>query len=327
MKIFEDAVGTIAHDFDFELDDIRCDVEFAYATEDLDVPGRDVKKGTVAGLLLKWQGVSDGVVVIELISQWILAPEIDPPWEVAMAYLYEIEGTPNVRLRVDIVPDSDEASVEDLVTTGMIMTALPTINAIPGVVAARSGIITFKDLPPAASIIRPNAERVAAAQYSPMAPVDVADTAALANLNRSGGLPAATSVLEAGGIRGSAAAFLERVANWLRGSNGEAIPMGAPGSFEGTWNLVIKTPGKPVPSTLIVEKTEEGFAGTQSGEGSTEPIMNVAVEGGMVSWTSKITKPMRLKCDFKAVIDGDQLTGKVKAGIFGSFPFTGQKMS
>jgi hypothetical protein len=78
---------------------------------------------------------------------------------------------------------------------------------------------------------------------------------------------------------------------------------------------------------VIVEKIEEGLAGTQSGEGSTEPIMNVAVEGGMVSWTSKITKPMRLKCDFKAVIDGDQLTGKVKAGIFGSFPFTGQKMS
>jgi hypothetical protein len=55
--------------------------------------------------------------------------------------------------------------------------------------------------------------------------------------------------------------------------------------------------------------------------------MNVAVEGGMVSWTSKITRPMKLKCEFKTVIDGDQLTGKVKAGIFGSFPFTGQKMS
>jgi 2,4-diaminopentanoate dehydrogenase len=31
---------------------------------------------------------------------------------------------------------------------GMIYTAMPVTNAIPGIVAARPGIVTLKDLPP-----------------------------------------------------------------------------------------------------------------------------------------------------------------------------------
>lgn len=41
---FGDAVEAIAKMFKFELDDIRCEAEFAHATMDLDIPGRPVKK-------------------------------------------------------------------------------------------------------------------------------------------------------------------------------------------------------------------------------------------------------------------------------------------
>jgi hypothetical protein len=308
MKTFEDAVGTIARDFDIELDDIRCKAEFAHATADLDVPGREVKKDTVAGLLVKWQGVVDGVVIIELVSQWILSPQIDPPWEVAMACMLEIEGTPNLSIRVDILPDLD-GTVGGLVETGMIMPALPTINAIPGVVAARPGIITFKDLPPVASVIRPNAARSARSQYSPAAPASAAASTALPDWSTSAGRPGGVGAPRFPGIRGIAVNMLERAATRIRGKSA-TVPMGAPGTFDGTWHLVIRTPGKAVESTLVVEKTADGYVGTQTAEGAMEPIIDVAVEEHMVTWGSKLTKPMRLK---------------VKAGLFGSFPFTATK--
>lgn len=324
MKVFEDAVGTIAHDFDLTLDDIRCDVEFAYATEDLDIPGRDVKKGTVAGLMVTWQGVVDDTVVVELISQWVLASEIDPPWEVEMAYLYEIVGTPNLKIRVDILPDADEAGVDELVKTGMIMSALPTINAIPGVVAARAGIITFKDLPPVASIIRPDREKVEKAQYVPRSSEDVFNTDAEASLNEKTNSQSAAP--EVRGLRSHIAVFFDHLANRIRGNKEITLPVGVPGSFDGNWNIAIRTPGNLVQTRLIVEKSDTGYIGTQSGEGNEEPIVNVKVEGGTVSWSSRITKPMKLKVDFKGIIIGNQITGRVKAGIFGSFPFTGQKV-
>jgi hypothetical protein len=37
------------------------------------------------------------------------------------------------------------------------------------------------------------------------------------------------------------------------------------------------------------------------------------------------TKPMKLKVEFAGVVDGTQMSGKVKTGLMGSFPFTGAK--
>jgi hypothetical protein len=315
MKIFEDAVGTIALDFDYELDDIRVDVEFAHATEDLEVPGRDVKKGTVAGIMITWQGISDDTVVIELISQWVLSSEITPPWKVEMAYLYEIYGTPDLKIRVDIIPGSDAEGAEGLVSTGMTITALPTVNAIPGVISARPGIITFKDLPPVASLISPDKERSAKAEYRPKT----------ADGEHFPGKSPISTELNSGGLNNKIAAFLEGIARGFRGEKISSGGSGASVDFEGRWNLTINTPGNPVKTELIVEKTDGGYGGLQSGEGNDEPISNVEIEGSQVSWSSRISKPLKLKVDFKGAVEGDRISGKVKAGFFGSFPFSGNR--
>ena len=319
MKIFEDAVGTIAHDFGIALDEIRSHVDFAHATADLDIPGRNVKKGTVAGLLVTWQGVIDDIVVVELVSQWVLSPEIDPAWDVAMAYILEIEGTPNLNIRIDIVPDLDEASddetdtVAGLLKTGMIMSALPPINAIPGVVKAQPGILSVSDLPPVASVIRPDAARSQRAPFTPSVAREAAPPARAA-------APRPTPP----GLRGVALRALERIASKLRDPD-EVIPDGAPGTLEGRWQLVIATPGKAVPSTLEVEKKADGYVGTQTAEGVTEPIRNVTVDGHRVRWGAKLTKPMPLNVAFEAVLTEGRMAGKVKTRLFGSFPFTAHK--
>ena len=47
--------------------------------------------------------------------------------------------------------------------------------------------------------------------------------------------------------------------------------------------------------------------------------------GNVLSWTMDISKPMPVTLSCKATISGDSLEGKVKAGIFGSFPIKGTR--
>ena len=57
-------------------------------------------------------------------------------------------GRPTVRTRVDIRPPPDfrGKTFADFMVLGMIMTAIPAINAIPNVVAAPPGIVTYNEI-------------------------------------------------------------------------------------------------------------------------------------------------------------------------------------
>jgi len=149
---FADAVEAIAILFDYTLDEVRCDVEFAYATQELDVPGRTVPQGTVAGIMAKWLGISNGLPVIEATVQWVVGDDITPAWDIAMAYLIEINGTPKINMRVEVLPDLT-LPMEELMVIGFMFPATPVVNAIPSVVNARAGIVTYADLKPVSSII------------------------------------------------------------------------------------------------------------------------------------------------------------------------------
>lgn len=154
--VFGDAVESIAHQLGLTLDDIRCEVDFAHATADADVPGRTVQRGTVAGIDVRWLGASGGTDVVEAHIRWTVAADLDPAWDVAMAYLIELRGTPQINLRVDVLPaDITTFTLEDAAAMGSMITALPVVNAIPAVVAARPGIVTYADLPTVASRLKP----------------------------------------------------------------------------------------------------------------------------------------------------------------------------
>ncbi|WP_202125311.1 NAD(P)H-dependent amine dehydrogenase family protein [Actinomadura physcomitrii] len=149
---FGDAVEAMAELLDTAVDDVRCEVGFAHATKDLDLPGRPVKAGTVAGLDVRWIGSSGGADVVEAHVRWTVTADLDPAWEIAMAYLIEVRGHPQVNLRVEVLPqDMTSMSLEDMLAIGSVITAMPVVNAIPAVVAARPGIVTYADLPTQAS--------------------------------------------------------------------------------------------------------------------------------------------------------------------------------
>ncbi|HEU5027339.1 MAG TPA: hypothetical protein VFV01_20635 [Spirillospora sp.] len=149
---FGDAVEAMAELIGTTVDDVRCEVGFAHATKDLDLPGRPVKAGTVAGLDVRWIGSSAGADIVEAHVRWTVTPDLDPAWDIAMAYLIEVHGHPQVNLRVEVLPqDMTSMSLEDMLAIGSVITAMPAVNAIPAVVAARPGIVTYADLPAQAS--------------------------------------------------------------------------------------------------------------------------------------------------------------------------------
>jgi hypothetical protein len=127
----------------------QCTVAFAAATKDLDLPGRHIADGHVAGIDVRWEGLVAGRPVIELHQRWIMDRAIEPAWTVEHAYLVEVDGDPQVRLRLEIWPDQEVATLtpDDVHAIGMRMTGLPVVNAIPGVCAAPPGIRTYADLP------------------------------------------------------------------------------------------------------------------------------------------------------------------------------------
>jgi cytochrome P450 len=98
-----------------------------------------------------------------------------------------------------------------------------------------------------------------------------------------------------------------------------------PESVEGTWSVTIKSPAGPMPTTLLLERVNGVLTGSQSGQGATSPITDVKLEGSTLVWKNEVTQPMKLKLQFSGVISGSQMSGKVKAGFMGSFPFTGVK--
>jgi len=153
---FSDAVELLAELLAVELDTIRCDVDFAHTTTDLDIPGRSVSAGTVAGIEAKWFGTTAGTDVIEVSVRWAISPNLDPAWDIAMAYLIEVRGHPQINVRAEVLPRDIEAlSLDEMLAFGSVITAMPVVSAIPSVVAARPGIITYADLTTQAARLTP----------------------------------------------------------------------------------------------------------------------------------------------------------------------------
>lgn len=98
-----------------------------------------------------------------------------------------------------------------------------------------------------------------------------------------------------------------------------------PVSLDGDWNVTVKSPTGPMATVLSLQYVDGRLTGAQSGQGTTTPISDVQVDGNQITWINHITKPMKMKLTFSGTISGGEMSGKVKAGFMGSFPFTGSK--
>ena len=147
--VFGDAVRLVADALGLELDDVVCESEYAETTEDLDLGSWRIGAGCVAGIAVSWQGIHHDRVVVALNVRWRKGAHLDPDWKVEHGYVVDIQGRPCVRTKLEVYPAADfkATSFKDFMVLGMIMTAMPAINAIPNVCRAEPGIVTYLDVP------------------------------------------------------------------------------------------------------------------------------------------------------------------------------------
>jgi hypothetical protein len=149
-KVFADGLDALAALVGITLDDRTCTVEFAHATEELDIPGMVVPEGHVAGMDVNWHGTVDGVTRLTIHLRWVIGDKIEPQWGVEFGYVIEVAGDPNLKIKLDLWPDGDlsNLSVDDMRSIGTRITASPAVSAVPAVCAAAPGIRTYAELTP-----------------------------------------------------------------------------------------------------------------------------------------------------------------------------------
>ena len=135
---FKDQIGVMGRALGIRLDEIRFTAEFATANRTTDFGFMTVQKGRIAGFKGVIAGVAAGRPVIECRFVWKIGSDMTPDWPVTRGYVIEIDGDPNVRLKIES-PDGH--------FDGAVTTAMPCVNAIPAVCAAPAGILNQMDLP------------------------------------------------------------------------------------------------------------------------------------------------------------------------------------
>ncbi len=96
-------------------------------------------------------------------------------------------------------------------------------------------------------------------------------------------------------------------------------------SVAGTYECVTKTPMGDQKSDVTIVVDGDTFTGTNIGAMGSMELENGKVDGNTLTWTMKMTVPMPMTLEGTATVDGDSLTGSVKAGAFGSFPMSGTR--
>lgn len=146
--VFGEAVAMVADCLGVELDEIVCEEEYTQTTEDLVMASWTIPAGHVAGVAASWQGRIAGRTIIDLSVRWKKGSTLEPAWVIEKdGWVITVEGLPTVTASLDFLPPPDfqAETIEEFMAIGHIITAVPALNAIPVVVAAPPGILTYAD--------------------------------------------------------------------------------------------------------------------------------------------------------------------------------------
>jgi len=141
---YRELLDVIAAAIDVKLDDITLDVQYAAADADRDLGYMKIAKGTVAAIDAIWTGFVQNQPMVEVRTIWklgaIYGHTETPNWDILFGYKLAVDGDMKVDLTAMFMPEDIEK-----IDIG-IPTAMPAVNSIPQVCAARPGIVTPKDL-------------------------------------------------------------------------------------------------------------------------------------------------------------------------------------
>lgn len=96
---------------------------------------------------------------------------------------------------------------------------------------------------------------------------------------------------------------------------------------DGSYDCVTKSPMGDQKSVFTVSSDGGSFSGQNAGAMGALDVENGKVDGNKLTWTMAMKVPMPMTLEAEATIDGDTLTGTIKAGAFGSMAMTGTRQA
>ena len=96
-------------------------------------------------------------------------------------------------------------------------------------------------------------------------------------------------------------------------------------TIEGRWKLKTQTPLGQRKSELRLVTAGTALTGEQLAEGESGPIFDGSVDGNAVESKVRIVDPVRITLEYQGTVWGNLMSGHMKAGRFGKWPFAGRR--
>ena len=97
-------------------------------------------------------------------------------------------------------------------------------------------------------------------------------------------------------------------------------------AVDGTYNIELDTPHGRRANKLTLKADGDSLSGSLSGDLGAQPFDGGTVTGDKVAWSVQIDGPMgQVKLDFEGTVNGDEISGQVQLGSFGSSAFRGAR--
>lgn len=97
-------------------------------------------------------------------------------------------------------------------------------------------------------------------------------------------------------------------------------------SFVGTWDVTIASPISKLQVRLAISCSDGEIRGSATQGDETVDLLAPVLRVDTLSWSLRVTKPMRLNLKFEVAVDGDAMYGTVRAGILPASKLTGNRV-
>jgi hypothetical protein len=98
-------------------------------------------------------------------------------------------------------------------------------------------------------------------------------------------------------------------------------------SVAGSYECVVKSPMGDQKSVMTVNVDGDSWSGTNAGAQGSLDCYDGKVDGNTLTWKMDMKVPMPMLLEGTATVDGDTISGSIKAGMFGSMALSGTRVS
>ncbi len=97
-------------------------------------------------------------------------------------------------------------------------------------------------------------------------------------------------------------------------------------AVDGTYKVDINSPMGTQSATLTLKTAGSSLSGTSAGAQGTQDFDGGTVDGNDFAFSMSLSGPMgQIQLDFKGTVDGDDISGNVQLGSYGSASFKGSR--